>query len=89
MKKSISTIIGLLATIALFAQADRWQQRALYQMDINMDVETHRLQGTQRIVYFNKDYVPPFNTRKIHLNDFGCIKTTYLVLLRTKIIGNK
>ncbi len=53
MKKSILIVIGLCAATALFAQADRWQQRALYQMDINMDVETHRLQGTQRIVYFN------------------------------------
>jgi len=53
MKKNILLILGLCVSISLFAQADRWQQRALYQMEINMDVETHRLQGTQRIVYFN------------------------------------
>ncbi len=53
MKKGIVFIFGLCVSITLFAQADRWQQRALYQMDINMDVEIHKLQGTQRIVYSN------------------------------------
>ena len=36
-----------------FAQAGRWQQRVSYQMDIQMNVENHRLEGKQRIVYFN------------------------------------
>ncbi len=53
MKKNILILLTLCITIALSAQADRWQQRALYQMDINMDVETHKLQGTQRLVYMN------------------------------------
>ncbi len=53
MKKNILVLVMLCITVALSAQADRWQQRALYQMDINMDVETHKLQGTQRLVYMN------------------------------------
>ncbi|MEM6320447.1 MAG: M1 family metallopeptidase [Bacteroidota bacterium] len=53
MKKFLGIVLFLTVTILLTAQADRWQQRALYQMDIQMDVETHKLQGTQRLVYFN------------------------------------
>lgn len=53
MKKGILLLFVFGLSIALSAQADRWQQRALYQMDIQMDVKTHKLQGTQRLVYFN------------------------------------
>lgn len=53
MKKSIILLVSLCVSIICIAQADRWQQRALYQMDIQLDVETHKLQGTQRIVYLN------------------------------------
>jgi hypothetical protein len=37
----------------LFAQPDRWQQRATYTMDIDMDVETNRYAGTQELNYVN------------------------------------
>ena len=53
MKKHILILLALCFTVALSAQADRWQQRVEYQMDIDMDVNTHKLQGTQRLVYFN------------------------------------
>ncbi|MEM1121493.1 MAG: M1 family metallopeptidase, partial [Bacteroidota bacterium] len=53
MKKNILALFALSLTCVLSAQSDRWQQRAMYDMDINMDVSTHRLQGTQRLIYFN------------------------------------
>ena len=43
----------LLSTISLFAQSDRWQQRAEYEMEIDFDVETHRFDGAQRLTYYN------------------------------------
>jgi len=39
--------------VALSGQADRWQQRAVYNMDIDFDVNTHRFTGTQQLVYIN------------------------------------
>ena len=36
-----------------FAQADRWQQRAEYEMEIDVDVETNKFTGTQTIKYTN------------------------------------
>ena len=53
MKNCILLFFSLCISFFSMAQEDRWQQRALYQMDIQMDVETHRFQGKQRIVYFN------------------------------------
>jgi len=43
----------LLCSFSLQAQPDRWQQRAEYTMDIDFDVETHRFNGEQQLVYFN------------------------------------
>jgi hypothetical protein len=35
------------------AQAQYWQQSVSYQMDVRLDPATHRVSGTQRIVYVN------------------------------------
>jgi hypothetical protein len=51
----ISFLLALLfmATVQLGAQPDRWQQRAYYEMDIDIDVNTHRFTGHQKLIYFN------------------------------------
>ncbi len=47
--------VVLLATSAeLFAQnEDYWQQRAEYEMNIDVDAENHQFTGTQRLTYYN------------------------------------
>ncbi|MCB0662563.1 MAG: M1 family metallopeptidase, partial [Saprospiraceae bacterium] len=52
MKQVIVSIFTLL-TVTLFAQPDRWQQRAYYQMDIDFDVKNNQFDGTQKLVYQN------------------------------------
>ena len=48
------TLFLLLMTMTTaFAQPERWQQRIVYQMDIDFDVSTHRFTGTQKAIYFN------------------------------------
>lgn len=37
----------------VMAQPDRWQQRAEYNMDVEMDVKTNQYTGTQKLVYYN------------------------------------
>ena len=51
--KKILLFASLFLAIGLSAQSDRWQQHALYDMDIEMDVETNRFTGTQEIKYTN------------------------------------
>lgn len=36
-----------------YAQANYWQQRVEYDMDINMNVNSHQFQGTQKLTYYN------------------------------------
>ena len=60
------------------AQADRWQQRAEYEMNIDFDVDKHQFTGTQKLVYFNNSpdtlgrvfYHLYFNPRGIYYYNF-------------------
>ncbi len=54
MKKlSLVFVFFLIAGTALFAQPDRWQQRVKYVMDIDMNVQTNRFTGKQKLEYWN------------------------------------
>ena len=35
------------------AQTDRWQQRAVYKMEIDFDAKSHQFTGTQNLIYLN------------------------------------
>ncbi|MBK8555035.1 MAG: M1 family metallopeptidase [Lewinellaceae bacterium] len=54
MKKLPLLLLGLLLTVnALWAQADRWQQRVNYTMVIDMDVPQQQYHGTQTLLFTN------------------------------------
>ncbi len=56
MKFSQAILISIFTLFILStasAQPDRWQQRAVYKMDIDFDVNTHRFNGLQNLVYIN------------------------------------
>ncbi|ATL47323.1 peptidase M1 [Chitinophaga caeni] len=54
MTKSLLTGLLIVALCpATWAQSDRWQQRVKYDMDIKMDVSTHRFTGKQKLEYTN------------------------------------
>lgn len=50
-----TTLLCMLACVALSATAQdyRWQQRVEYTMDVRLDVKTHRVAGSQKLVYTN------------------------------------
>lgn len=43
----------LMSSVMAFAQTERWQQSIKYEMEIDMNVETHQFQGKQKAVYTN------------------------------------
>lgn len=54
MRKFFLLNIGFILMCSLaFAQPDRWQQRVNYKMNIDMDVNTNRFTGTQKLEYTN------------------------------------
>jgi len=54
MPKSVLLTFLCFFIVALaIAQDYRWQQRAEYTMDVHLDVKTHRVNGIQKLVYYN------------------------------------
>lgn len=56
MKKDSLFLVFLLlvcGALQTFAQANRWQQRASYKMEIDVDVTKHQYQGKQNLIYIN------------------------------------
>lgn len=49
----LSVISILLVSFPSFSQDNRWQQRVDYTMRADLDVKTHRIKGTQKLVYHN------------------------------------
>ncbi|WP_419801489.1 M1 family metallopeptidase [Mucilaginibacter sp.] len=53
MKKNILFLALFFCATPLFAQPDRWQQHVNYTMDVDMNVQTNRFSGTQKLEYTN------------------------------------
>lgn len=53
MKLLVLVIGCLLSVPGAIAQTERWQQRVKYAMEINMDVNTNRFTGKQKLEYSN------------------------------------
>lgn len=53
MLRSALFLLVSLLSVAVVAQPDRWQQKVKYVMDIDMNVETNRFTGKQKLEYWN------------------------------------
>jgi hypothetical protein len=51
----INILLLFLLTLLLSSQSQdfRWQQRVEYNMDVKLDVKSHKVSGTQKLTYFN------------------------------------
>src|ERR1700704_1626059 len=53
VKKILLIVTCSLWVFMVHAQPDRWQQRVKYNMNIDMDVQTNRFTGKQKLEYWN------------------------------------
>ena len=53
MNRILLTALFLCGYALAFAQPGRWQQRVKYVMDIDMNVQTNRFTGKQKLEYWN------------------------------------
>ncbi|WP_299290542.1 M1 family metallopeptidase [uncultured Mucilaginibacter sp.] len=53
MKQLFPFLFLIFSTNLTIAQPDRWQQHVNYAMDVNMNVQTNRFTGTQKLEYTN------------------------------------
>ena len=52
-KTPVTAALFIIFVSVSWAQDFRWQQRAEYSMDVRLDVTTHKLLGTQQLIYYN------------------------------------
>ena len=53
MLRLLALLLLSSAFLIVRAQDYRWQQRVEYAMDVRLDVATHKVAGTQKLVYYN------------------------------------
>lgn len=53
LSRSFLALLTFFTVGQVLAQDQRWQQRVEYTMQVDLDVKTHRIKGTQRLVYHN------------------------------------
>lgn len=53
MKRLFSTLPFIFFSVVALAQSGSWQQRVNYKMEVDMNVNTNRFTGTQRLDYWN------------------------------------
>jgi hypothetical protein len=57
-----ATLFSIVSSLA-FGQLERWQQRVEYAMDVRLDVKSHKVNGTQKLTYYNNS---PDTLRKVY-----------------------
>ncbi len=97
MIKCLLTGLCLSGILVLQAQPDRWQQRVKYTMDIDMNVQTNRFTGKQKLEYWNNSpdtldkifYHLYFNAFQPNSMMDNRSRRQGSVVLRTDVGGNK
>ncbi len=85
--KKVSVLICLIGlTLYSFAQADRWQQKANYSMEIDFDVENHQFTGKQKIVYTNNS--PEDLNRVFYHLYFNAFQPNSMMDVRSRTIAD-
>jgi len=83
--KVLLLCIGSLCFVSAFSQADRWQQRVKYTMNINMNVQTNQFTGKQSLEYSNNS--PDTLTRVFYHLYFNAFQPNSMMDTRSRILG--
>ena len=81
----ILALIGLNTSVVL-AQADRWQQKAKYEMEIDFDVKSHQFSGKQKLIYENNS--PDQLSRVFYHLYFNAFQPGSMMDIRSRTIAD-
>ena len=85
MKKLFILVLVVSCSFSSFAQPDRWQQKVKYSMDINMDVNTNRFTGKQKLQYTNNS---PDTLRRLYYHlYFNAFQPNSMMDARSRELG--
>jgi Peptidase family M1 domain len=79
------SIFTVMSSLTVMAQPDRWQQRVKYTMNIDMNVETNRFTGKQKLEYTNNS--PDTLTRVFYHLYFNAFQPGSMMDTRSKRQG--
>jgi hypothetical protein len=85
MKIFVLLFIQCFASLSILAQADRWQQRVKYTMNVDMDVRTNKLTGTQKLEYTNNS--PDTLSRVFYHLYFNAFQPNSMMDMRSRQLG--
>ncbi len=83
MKSSVLILLSLIYSSSL-AQDFRWQQRVEYTMSVNLDVKSHKVNGTQKLVYHNNS--PDTLTRVFYHLYFNAFQPGSMMDVRSRAL---
>ncbi|MBO9150683.1 M1 family metallopeptidase [Chitinophaga sp. GCM10012297] len=84
-KSIIPALFFLLGASSAMAQADRWQQRVKYDMDIRMDVKNHQFTGKQQLEYTNNS--PDTLSRVFYHLQWNAFQPNSMMDVRSRELG--
>ena len=56
LKLKLTTLLLVASFISVMAQSERWQQKAKYEMNIDVKAKKHQFKGTQKLTYWNNSH---------------------------------
>lgn len=81
---ALAALLSVLTISGLQAQPDRWQQAVAYEMEIDMNVETHQFAGKQKLKYTNNS--PDTLTKVFYHLYFNAFQPNSMMDVRSRTI---
>ncbi len=86
LKLKLITFLSMFTVISVVAQPERWQQRAKYEMDIEMNTSKHQFKGVQKLIYFNNS--PDQLTKVFYHLYFNAFQPGSMMDVRSRTISD-
>ena len=86
LKLKLITLLLVTTFLSAVAQPERWQQRAEYEMDIDVDAKKHQFTGTQKLKYFNNS--PDDLTKVFYHLYFNAFQPNSMMDVRSRTISD-
>lgn len=86
LKLKLITLLLVTTFLSAIAQPERWQQRAEYEMDIDVNAKKHQFTGTQKLKYYNNS--PDDLTKVFYHLYFNAFQPNSMMDVRSRTISD-
>lgn len=86
LKLKLVTLLLVATFLSAYAQPERWQQKAKYEMNIDVNAKKHQFTGTQKLTYYNNS--PDKLTRVFYHLYFNAFQPGSMMDVRSRTISD-